>query len=137
MAEVNLLVEERRSGIDVLATWLPRIALAIVFLDVGVQKFTGDRMWVRVFDRIGVGQWFRYVTGTMQVGGAALLLVPRAAAVGFILVGCTMLGAMAFWILTGHPFGAIIPGALLAAIVVVGWREVARFLARLQHPGSR
>jgi putative oxidoreductase len=137
MAEVNLLVEERRSGIDVLATWLPRIALAIVFLDVGVQKFTGDRMWVRVFDRIGVGQWFRYVTGTMQVGGAALLLVPRAVAVGFILVGCTMLGAMAFWILTGHPFGAIIPGALLVAIAIVGWREVVRFLARLQHPGSR
>ena len=137
MAEVNLLVEERRSGLDVLAIWLPRIALAIVFLNVGSQKFGADRMWVRIFDQIGVGQWFRYLTGTMQVGGAVLLLIPRTAAIGFVVVGCTMIGAVAFWILSGHPFGAIIPGALLVAIAIVGFRDVSGFLARLRHPTAR
>lgn len=131
MADVKLLVEERHSRIDALATWLPRIALAMVFLSVGSQKFAPQGMWVRIFSEIGFGQWFRHATGVMQVGGAVLLLVPPTAAVGFILLGCTMIGAVAFWILTNDAFGAIIPGALLVAIAVVGWSEVGRFLAKM------
>lgn len=131
MADVKLLVEERRSSIDVVTTWMPRIALAIVFLSVGFQKFAAEGMWVRIFDGIGVGQWFRHLTGAMQVGGAVLLLIPRAAPAGFILVGCTMVGAMCYWILTHHAFGAIVPGALLVAIVGFGGSEVVRFAASL------
>jgi hypothetical protein len=62
-----------------------------------------------------------------------LLLIPRTAAVGFILVGCTMVGAVIYWFASGHAFGAIIPGALLLVIVGVGWGEIARFVAGLQH----
>jgi uncharacterized membrane protein YphA (DoxX/SURF4 family) len=130
MAEMKLLVEERRSGIDVLATWLPRIALATVFASVGSEKFAAEGMWVRVFNDIGFGPWFRYATGVMQVGGAVLLLIPRTAAVGFIVVGCTMVGAVIYWVATGHAFGAVIPGALLLVIVGVGWGEVARLVAK-------
>src|ERR1700730_10033501 len=125
MAELKLLVEERRGTIDVLTTWLPRIALAIVFFSVGRQKFEPHSMWVRIFDEIGLGQWFRYLTGVMQAGGAVLLLIPRPAAVGFILAGCTMVGAVAFWIFTHRALNAIIPGALLMGIIVFGGAEVA------------
>ena len=128
MAEMKLLVEKRRDGIDVLTAWLPRIALAILFVSVGTEKFAAQGMWVRIFDDIGFGQWFRYLTGVMQVGGALLLLVPRTAAAGFILVGCTMLGAVIYWVATGHAFGAVIPGALLLVIVGIGWGEVARLV---------
>jgi putative oxidoreductase len=138
MADVKLLVEERRDRIDVLTTWLPRIALAIVFLSVGTQKFAAHGMWVRVFTNIGFGDWFRYATGVMQVGGAVLLLIPQTAAIGFILVGSTMVGAVAFWVLTKHAFGAVIPGALLAAIVAFGWGEVTRFVsAQKEHYHGR
>jgi hypothetical protein len=54
------------------------------------------------------------------------------AAVGFILVGCTMAGAVAFWILTHHAFGVIIPGALLLGITGFGWAEVARLVANMR-----
>jgi uncharacterized membrane protein YphA (DoxX/SURF4 family) len=133
MAEVKLLVEERRGAIDGLITWLPRVALAMVFLTVGTQKFGERPMWVRIFGQIGLGQWLRYVTGVMQVGGAVLLLIPRAATVGFILVGCTMAGAVAFWILTDHAFSAIIPGTLFLAIAGFGGAEVARFAGSLRR----
>lgn len=129
MVEMKLLVEERKDRLDILTTWLPRVALAIVFLSVGSEKFAARGMWVRIFRDIGFGEWFRYLTGSMQVGGAMLLLIPPTAAVGFILVGCTMAGAVVFWVATGHAFGAIIPGALLAVIVGVGWGEVGRFLS--------
>jgi putative oxidoreductase len=133
MDDVKLLVEERRDRIDVLTTWLPRIALAIVFVSVGAQKFAAHSMWVRIFDEIGFGRWFRHVAGAMQIGGGVLLLIPRAAAVGFMLVGCTMVGAVAFWILMHHAFGAIVPGGLLLAVAGFGWPDVARFAVRLRR----
>jgi hypothetical protein len=57
----------------------------------------------------------------------------RAAVVGFMLVGCTMAGAVAFWILMHHAFGAIIPGGLLLAVAGFGWPEVARFVSRVRQ----
>jgi hypothetical protein len=133
MADVKRLVEERLGAINVLKTWLPRVALAIVFVSVGALKFAAHSVYVRIFDEIGLGQWFRYLTGVVEAGGGVLLLIPGAAAVGFILVGCTMAGAVAFWILTHHAFGAIIPGALLLAITGFGWAEVARFLGNMRR----
>ena len=88
MADVKRLVEERHGAIDVLKTWVPRVALAIVFVAVGALKFAAHSVYVRIFDAIGLGQWFRCLTGVMEVGGGVLLLIPAAAPVGFILVGC-------------------------------------------------
>jgi uncharacterized membrane protein YphA (DoxX/SURF4 family) len=133
MADVKRLVEERPGAIDVVKTWLPRVALAIVFVSVGALKFAADSMYVRIFDEIGLGQWFRYLTGVVEVGGGVLLLIPGAAAVGFILVGCTMAGAVTFWIFTHHAFGAIIPGALLLAITGFGWAEVTRLVGNMRR----
>ena len=134
MTDVHLLLEERRDRLDVFTTWLPRIALAIVFVAAGRQKFETHSVFVRIFDQIGIGQWFRYATGLMQIVGAALLLIPRAGAVGFVLLGCTMAGAVAFWLFIGHQaFSALVPGALLAAIVVFGWTEMARAVGNLRR----
>ncbi len=113
------------SRIDVLTAWLPRLAIAVVFVGVGWSKFS-DPMWVRLFDRIGVGQWFRYLTGVMQIGGGLISLVPRLAIVGIGMLACTMIGASIVWIAFGQAFGAIIPGALLAPLVVVGFSEYSR-----------
>jgi hypothetical protein len=68
VADLQLLHEPKRGAIDVFTTWLPRVALAAVFLNVGVQKFGTDTMWIRLFTQIGLGQWLRYFTGTLQIG---------------------------------------------------------------------
>ena len=133
MADVKRLVEQRHGAIDVLKTWVPRAALAIVFVAVGALKFAAHSVYVRIFDEIGLGQWFRYLTGVMEVGGGVLRLIPAAAPVGFILVGCTMAGAVAFWVFTHHAFGAIIPGALLLAVTGFGWAEVTRFIGNMRR----
>lgn len=125
MPELKLAVEETRGAGDVLATWLPRVAVALVFLSVGSEKFGSHGPWIRVFARIGFGDWFRYLTGVMQVGGALLLLVPPLVTVGTIVLGCTMVGAIIaniFILNTG--LAAIIPSLLLAAVAFVGWRSV-------------
>jgi putative oxidoreductase len=123
MPELKLIAEETRSAGDVLAAWLPRVAVALVFLSVGSEKFGAHGPWIRIFARIGIGDWFRYLTGTLQVGGALLLFVPPLVRVGAIVLGCTMVGAIVtniFILNTG--LAAIIPSALLAAVVFVGLR---------------
>jgi putative oxidoreductase len=48
---------------------------------------------VQVFEAIGFGQWFRYVTGVVEVGGALLLLVPATGFFGALLLAVTMVFA--------------------------------------------
>lgn len=138
MPELEFAVEETRSAGDVLAAWLPRVAVALVFLSVGSEKFGSHGPWVRIFARIGWGDWFRYLTGVMQVGGALLLLVPPLVPLGAAVLGCTMIGAIVaniFVLNTG--LAAIIPTLLLAAVTFVGWRSVTASRETRSGRGAR
>jgi hypothetical protein len=108
--------------------WLPRLGVAILFLFVGTAKFQIQSPWVRIFEQIGFGEWFRYLTGTLQVIGAVLVLIPRTFAIGILILACTMAGAMAFWIFwLGAPFNAAIPGILLLGLLFVGGEALIDF----------
>jgi putative oxidoreductase len=43
--------------------WSATIALAAMFVMAGGSKLAGAPAMVQLFDAIGLGQWFRYVTG--------------------------------------------------------------------------
>src|SRR5947209_19985926 len=104
------------SRIGLLTVWLPRVAVALVFVAVGSSKFS-DPMWVRLFGRIGLGQWFRYLTGVMQIAGGLLVLIPRTSLAGIVLAACTMLGASVAWLTVLHaPWNAPIPGAIFVIL---------------------
>lgn len=74
--------------------WIASILVAVIFLAEGAAKFPESRLWVRMFDQIGFGQWFRYFTGVVEVTGALLLLIPAFRIVGVFLLVCTMCGAL-------------------------------------------
>ena len=121
MPELKLGTNERRDRIDVLTLWLPRVAVGAVFLSIGAGKFTADAGWVRLFDEIGIGQWFRYATGILQMLGAVLVLIPRVFLLGVVILGCTMAGAMATWVLVlDAPANALSSGVILGALLAVG-----------------
>jgi uncharacterized membrane protein YphA (DoxX/SURF4 family) len=106
-----------RTGI--VALWLVRIGIGISFIAIGASKFN-DPMWIRIFERIGLGQWFRYLTGILQICGGALTLIPRLSRVGLALLACTMAGAVIAWCTGLHaPQNAPIPGFLLVALIVM------------------
>ena len=109
---------------------LLRFALAAVFAWVGILKFDEQSLYVNIFEDIGFGTWFRYLTGVMEAGGALLLLNSRTAGVGFIVLGTTMVGAIAFWISRQNPFAAVVPAALLLATAGLGWSDVATLIHR-------
>ena len=64
-----------------LGDWFLRIGIALVFLLFGLEKFSADpgSPWIRLFVQMGTGQWLRYFTGTVEVAGAILLLIPAGA----------------------------------------------------------
>ena len=49
---------------------------------------------VEMFDKVGLGQWFRYVTGLLELAGAIGLLIPRYAFYAAVLLAIVMVGAV-------------------------------------------
>ena len=101
------------------ARHLPAIALGVLFIFIGSGKFESRGVWVRIFEQIGLGQWFRIFTGAVQVAGGVLMLPRRTRAIGAALLGCTMLGAAVVdVVIIGSPI-VIVPLLLLILIGVV------------------
>jgi putative oxidoreductase len=110
----------RRSRIGLIALWALPVGLAALFLFAGGSKLAGAPAMVALFDAIGVGQWFRTVTGLIEVVSAVALLVPALAPFAALLLGSTMVGAIAthLFIVGGSP---ALPGLLLLGLLVVVW----------------
>lgn len=105
--------------------WTLRVLVALTFLYEGFDKFGERRLWIRVFAEIGIGQWFRYATGTLEIIGAVLLLVPRATTVAVTMLLCILVGAFLahiFIIGVGIPHSVVVL-VLFAAVVAIGWRQ--------------
>jgi putative oxidoreductase len=116
----ELPAERTPDRIDLIRMWVPRIAMSLFFLSFGSQKFS-DRYWIDAFATIGVGDWLRYVTGSLQIGGGLLLLIPRTALIGTAMLAVTMIGAMLAWMFfLGSPGSAVIPAVILAMLIAIG-----------------
>ena len=102
------------------AFWVLQLLLAAVFLIAGTTKLAGAQMPVETFEKLGVGQWFRYFTGIVEVIAAILIIVPRTVVVGAALLGATMIAAIDthVFFIGGSPVPALV---LLALSALVAW----------------
>jgi putative oxidoreductase len=57
-----------------------------MFLLIAATKLIGTADTVEYFEAIGWGQWFRYLTGSLDLVGAVLLFVPRYTFYGAVLL---------------------------------------------------
>lgn len=114
----------RQQSLDVNG-WVLRISAGLVFLVVGLAKFQSRSIWVQLFANIGLGDWFRYLTGVLQCTAGLLMLVPRTTKGGAALAACTMAGAVAvhLFVLDTGVGGAIIPAVILVFLAAVGFRS--------------
>lgn len=110
--------------------WVLQVLLALAFLGAGFGKLSGQPAMVDVFQQIGFGQWLRYLTGSIEVISAVLLLVPRFVGLGALLLVATMLGAVCthLFLIGGTPVPALV---LLILSAVVLWGRKERLLALL------
>jgi putative oxidoreductase len=100
--------------------WALRVLLAAAFLAAGGSKLAGAPTMVEMFEKVGVGQWFRVVTGAIEVSGGILLLIPRLTFYGAGLLLLVMVGAVTahLTVLGGNPAPALI---LLVLNAVTAW----------------
>src|SRR5688572_7303638 len=134
VASLSQSVPIRRSRIALIALWALQVGLATLFLFAGGSKLAGAPAMVALFDAIGVGQWFRYVTGLIEVVSALGLLVPALAPFAALLLAPTMIGAIAthLFIVGGSP---ALPVFLLFGLVVVVWarrEQLSRVLSSVR-----
>jgi putative oxidoreductase len=108
-----------------IALWTLQVAAALLFLFAGTSKLLGVAVMVQMFEAIGLGQWFRYVTGVIEVASAVLLLVPSLAFFGGAALAATMIGAIVthVFVVGGNPAPAIV---LLGVTGAVAWMRRPR-----------
>jgi hypothetical protein len=118
-----------------IVSWGLRILAAAAFLAAGGAKLAGVPIMVTIFDHIGMGQWFRVVTGLVEVVGAIALLVPAIAGMGGLLLATTMVFAVLthVFVIGGSPVPAIV---LLAITATVAWLHRAHVAAILGRPSQ-
>jgi len=98
--------------------------LTLAFGAAGLSKLAGAEMMVATFDAIGWGQWFRYVTGAIEVGSAVLLWVRGMQWIGAALLTATMIAAVLFHILVlGPSFVPALVLGILSFVVLIARRR--------------
>ncbi|MGH3839617.1 MAG: DoxX family protein, partial [Pseudonocardiaceae bacterium] len=70
--------------------WVLQVLVAAMFLFAGGMKLVGAQPMVELFNEIGIGQWFRYLTGGLEIVGALAILIPRLVAHGALLLAGVM-----------------------------------------------
>lgn len=112
-----------------LTLWILQSFLASLFLYFGVSKLSAhDVFWVDLFAKIGIGQWFRFLTGSLEVTCAALLLIPRTSAISASLLACVMAGAvLTHLIVLRDGWACIFPGFPLLILVAIAWQRRTSF----------
>jgi uncharacterized membrane protein YphA (DoxX/SURF4 family) len=100
-----------------IALWALQILAAAAFLAAGIPKLAGAPQMVEVFQKIG-GQWFRYVTGLLEIAGAIGLLIPRYTFYAASLLAIIMVGALVsvLAVLGGSPAPAAVLLVITATI---------------------
>jgi putative oxidoreductase len=118
------------------AFWVVQVLGATLFLSSGLAKL-GDEQLIQMFTAIGVGQWFRYLTGLIEFASAILLLIPAVSGIAALLLVPTMIGAILvhLFIIGGSP---ALPIGLLIIVSVVAWgqKETTLRLIRRNNPKS-
>ena len=104
--------------------WVRVVELGLggVFIAAGTVKLAGIPFMVELFTSLGFGQWLRYLTAAIELGGGVLLLAGRtqylaALALAVIMVGATDASVVVF------DRSPIPPMMTLIALLVVAWQR--------------
>lgn len=132
MAQATMVANEGGRGAAALsvAVWVLQVAAAAVFAMAGFGKLTGAPDMVALFDAVGVGQWLRFVTGSLEIAGALLLLVPVLCGVGALVLAGVMSGAILTHLFILHNSPAF-PSVLLVVVLAIALARRDRTLRLL------
>ena len=116
-----------------------QVVLGLLFVAIGSMTAAGRKMFVENFRRFGYPQWFRVVTGTLEVlGGLGLLIgiwLPWLAALASAGLTLVMLGAVSTHLRTREPLQKIalpvVMGLLAIVVAASYWTMLLHTVARV------
>jgi uncharacterized membrane protein YphA (DoxX/SURF4 family) len=111
---------------DKISDWVLRGGVALAFVLFGLDKFPSEpgAPWVGFFQQIGIGQWFRYFTGIVEVGGAVLVMIPFTARTGLAILAATMVVASCLHVLVIHqPANVLVTGGLSLLLIALWYKK--------------
>jgi|HubBroStandDraft_2_1064218.scaffolds.fasta_scaffold1347036_1 putative oxidoreductase len=100
--------------------WILSVLLALIFLSVGAMKLMSRPNMVQEFAQVGLGQWFRYFTGLLEVAGAICMLVPKLSRWGAVVLAAVMSGAVVAHLTALHS-PPTLPAILLVMVLAATW----------------
>jgi putative oxidoreductase len=96
-------------------------------------KFSNAEPSASTFEAIGLGDWFRHLTGALEVAGAAgLLMPPLAGLAGLALAALMVCASLTELVLFGG--APVLPLSLLVLCAVIAWGRraaTARLVTRI------
>ena len=115
-----------------------QVVLGLLFVLIGSMTIAGMKMFVENFRRFGYPQWFRIVTGSLEVlGGLGLLIgiwLPWLAALASAGLALVMLGALSTHLRIREPLQKIalpiMMGALSVGVAVSYWPMLLHLVVR-------
>jgi uncharacterized membrane protein YphA (DoxX/SURF4 family) len=122
-----------RIGLEVLL-WAVCLRLVLVFAQAGWDKFDPASGWAKAFTSWGYPVGFRVLIGVLEIAAALLLLWPRAAAYGAVIIIVVMLGGMGTHVFIEHRPSRVtseLVHLVFASIVLAGrWQVRIKRLTR-------
>ncbi len=116
-----------------------QVVLGLLFLVIGSMALVGKKELVEAFRHFGYPQWFRVVTGSLEVlGGLGLIIgiwVPWLAALASTGLALVMLGAILTHVRIREPLQKValplVMGALAILVAVSYWPTFLHLVGRL------
>ncbi len=119
-------MREADTGKSTVSIAVLRVLLALVFLIIGTAKLTASLGTVGWFEQLGWGQWFRYLTGLLDIAGALLLFVPRWTHCGALVLACTIGTATVLGVLFPLHQNPLVPLVLTLLAAALAWQTRPR-----------
>jgi uncharacterized membrane protein YphA (DoxX/SURF4 family) len=107
--------------VKIIAAWMLRIAFAGLCLLVGTGKIRRPELGARRFAEWGYPAGSHMVVGVLEIIGGVLILVPRSASYGSLLIMTVMVGAIGTHLTHGETRRVISPVGFLLIAAGVGW----------------
>ena len=116
-----------------IALWVLQILLGAFFVFAGSGKFSGQPEVVENFRKIGLGDWFRILTGSLEVAGGLGLFIPPLAGLAALGLAGVMVGAALTHLLVLPPaYFAVGPVILIGLCLFIARQRWARSVAFLR-----
>jgi hypothetical protein len=115
-----------------LALRVLQVLLALFFgVASALPKLIAHPSAADAFDRIGLGDWFMYVVGSLELAGAVALLIPLLCGLAGLAYIGLMIGAFVTQVVVFHGENAATPLIIMVLAGIVSWarrRNTARLV---------